>query len=96
MAVEVHRWEVVVDQEVVVAVVAAHQHLLAALAEVGVVLCLVALGAVVEVRRCLAWAVVEVHRCLAWAAAVGLIFRALVVEVVSRRWEVAVEGLVLE
>ena len=85
MAVEVHRWEVVVDQEVVVAVVAAHQHLLGALAEVGVVLCLVALGAVVEVRR-----------YLAWAGAVGLIFRALVVEVVSRRWEVAVEGLVLE
>lgn len=86
MAVEVHRWEVVVDQEVVVvAVVGAHQHLLAALAEVGVVLCLVALGAVVEVRR-----------CLAWAAAVGLISRALVEEAVSRRWEVAVEGQVLE
>ena len=73
------------DQEVVVAVVAAHQHLLAALAEVGAVLCLVALGAVEEVRR-----------CLAWAAAVELIFRASVVEAVSRRWEVAVEGLVLE
>lgn len=63
----------------------AHQHLLAALAEVGVVLCLEALGAAVEV-----------HRCLAWVAAVELIFRALVVEAGSRRWGVVVGGLMPE
>lgn len=40
------------DQEEVVEGVVAHQHLLAALAEVGVVLCLEALGAVAEVHRC--------------------------------------------
>lgn len=62
------------QEEAVAAVVVAHQHLLAALAEVGVVLCLEALGAVVEA-----------HRCLAWAAAVGLIFRVLVAEAGSRR-----------
>ena len=84
------------DQEVVVAVVAAHQHLLGALAEVGVVLCLVALGAVVAFDLLGAVEEVEVVGLLVAAevVAVGLL-GAVEVEVVDLLVEVEEVAVVL-